>query len=127
MLYEVITDYCVAYGVPLISGKDSMKNDYQIGDTKISIPPTVLFSVIGKIGDVRKAVSMDVKRPGDLLYLLGTTRNELGGSEYYATLGATGCQVPRVDAVTALRRYRQLNKAQQQGLVASCHDSYNFV
>jgi len=119
---KALYDYCVAYGVPLISGKDSMKNDYQIGDTKISIPPTVLFSVIGKIGDVRKAVSMDVKRPGDLLYLLGTTRNELGGSEYYATLGATGCQVPRVDAVTALRRYRQLNKAQQQGLVASCHD-----
>jgi len=119
---KALYDYCVAFGVPLISGKDSMKNDYQIGATKISIPPTVLFSVIGKIADVRRAVSMDAKRPGDLVYLLGKTFNELGGSEYYAEHGALGSQVPKVDAVAALARYRALNRAQQQGLVASCHD-----
>jgi phosphoribosylformylglycinamidine synthase len=119
---KALYDYCVAFGVPLISGKDSMKNDYQIGETKISIPPTVLFSVIGKIADVRKAVSMDVKRPGDLVYLLGQTLDELGGSEYYAERGELGSQVPKVDAVAALARYRALNRAQQQGLVASCHD-----
>ncbi len=60
---QALYDYCVAFGVPLISGKDSMKNDYQIGDQKISIPPTVLFSVIGKINDIRHAKSMDVKSP----------------------------------------------------------------
>ncbi len=119
---QALYDYCVAYSVPLISGKDSMKNDYQIGDTKISIPPTVLFSVIGKISDVCKAVSMDVKRPGDLVYLLGTTRDELGGSEYYAQHGELGAQVPQVNAEEALLRYRTLNRAQQQGLIASCHD-----
>ena len=75
-LYDVTT----AYGVPCISGKDSMKNDYQIGDTKISIPPTLLFSTIGKIEDVRKAVTMDAKRPGDFVYALGKTGKELGGS-----------------------------------------------
>jgi len=119
---KALYDYCVAFGVPLISGKDSMKNDYQIGATKISIPPTVLFSVIGKIGDVRKAVSMDVKRPGDLVYLLGKTFDELGGSEYYAQHDELGCQVPKVDSAAALARYRALNRAQQQGLIASCHD-----
>jgi len=119
---KALYDYCVAFGVPLISGKDSMKNDYQIGETKISIPPTVLFSVIGKIGDVRQAVSMDVKRPGDLVYLLGVTRDECGASEYFAHRGAVGKNVPRVDAVSALQRYRALNRAQRQGLVASCHD-----
>ncbi|PLX89947.1 MAG: phosphoribosylformylglycinamidine synthase [Desulfuromonas sp.] len=119
---KALYDYCVAFGVPLISGKDSMKNDYQIGDTKISIPPTVLFSVIGKIEDVRKAVSMDVKRPGDLVYLLGITRDELGGSEYYQSLGALGKNVPRVDASYALDLYRAVNQAQAQGLIASCHD-----
>ncbi len=119
---KALYDYCVAFGVPLISGKDSMKNDYQIGDTKISIPPTVLFSVIGKIADARKAVSMDVKRPGDLVYLLGDTFDELGGSEYYAEHGELGSQVPKVDADSALKRYRALNQAQRQGLVASCHD-----
>jgi phosphoribosylformylglycinamidine synthase len=119
---KALYDTCVAFGVPLISGKDSMKNDYQIGATKISIPPTVLFSVIGKIDDVRLAVSMDVKRPGDLVYLLGKTRNELGGSEYYAEHGELGSQVPQVETRTALTRYQALNRAQQLGLVASCHD-----
>jgi phosphoribosylformylglycinamidine synthase len=99
-----------------------MKNDYQIGDTKISIPPTVLFSVIGKTEDIRKGVTMDVKRPGDLVYLLGTTFDELGASEYYDMLGHLGANVPKVDAVTALHRYRTLNRAQHEGLIASCHD-----
>jgi phosphoribosylformylglycinamidine synthase len=119
---QALYDYCVAFGVPLISGKDSMKNDYQIGATKISIPPTVLFSVIGKIHDVRLATTMDAKRPGDLVYLLGITRDELGGSEYYALLGHLGRNVPQVEAGTALQRYRSINLAQARGLVASCHD-----
>jgi len=119
---KALYDYCVAFGVPLISGKDSMKNDYQIGDTKISIPPTVLFSVIGKIADARLAITMDVKRPGDLVYLLGETAAELGGSDYYALHGFVGSQVPKVDAESALQRYRTLNTAQREALVASCHD-----
>jgi phosphoribosylformylglycinamidine synthase len=119
---QALYDYCVAFGVPLISGKDSMKNDYMVGDTKISIPPTVLFSVIGKIADVRRAVTMDVKRPGDLVYLLGVTRDELGASEYYAMRGELGRNVPKVDAETALARYRAVNRAQAEGLLASCHD-----
>ena len=119
---QALYDYCVAFGVPLISGKDSMKNDYQIGDTKISIPPTVLFSVIGKIDDSRKAVSMDAKKPGDLVYLLGKTYDELGGSEYYSSRGELGCNVPKVDSATALQRYRTVNQAQRDGLLASCHD-----
>jgi phosphoribosylformylglycinamidine synthase len=119
---QALYEYCVAFGVPLISGKDSMKNDYQIGDTKISIPPTVLFSVIGKVNDLRKGVTMDVKRPGDLVYLLGTTRNELGASEYYAMLGHLGANVPKVDAAGALALYKTVNLAQEKGLLASCHD-----
>jgi len=119
---KALYDYCVAYGVPLISGKDSMKNDYQIGDTKISIPPTVLFSVIGKIEDVRQATTMDAKKPGDQVYILGITRDELGGSEYYDMQGTLGANVPQVDAATAMLRYRTVNTAQRQGLVASCHD-----
>jgi len=119
---QALYEYCLAFGVPLISGKDSMKNDYQIGDTKISIPPTLLFSVIGRINDVRQATTMDAKRAGDLVYLLGRTDDELGGSEYYALHGELGANVPRVDAASALARYRAVNAAQQQGLIASCHD-----
>ncbi|MBU0651952.1 MAG: phosphoribosylformylglycinamidine synthase, partial [Proteobacteria bacterium] len=117
-LYAITT----AYGVPCISGKDSMKNDYQIGETRISIPPTLLFSTLAKMEDVRKAVTMDVKKPGDLVYVLGKTYRELGGSEWYALHGAIGNGVPQVHAETAKRLYQALGLAIQAGLVASCHD-----
>jgi phosphoribosylformylglycinamidine synthase II len=115
-------DYTKAYGVPCISGKDSMKNDYQIGGRKISIPPTLLFSTIGKIEDVRKAVTMDVKRPDDRVYVLGITKDELGASEYFASLGFIGNDVPKVNASSARKLYIALEKAIHEGTVASCHD-----
>jgi phosphoribosylformylglycinamidine synthase len=115
-------DYTTAFGVPCISGKDSMKNDYLIGATKISIPPTVLFSVASVIPDVRKCVSMDAKRPGDRIYVLGETFNEMGGSEYFALLGSLGNQVPQVNAKKARVLYEALSRAMGKGLVASCHD-----
>ncbi len=119
---QALYDMTSAYGVPCISGKDSMKNDYQIGDTKISIPPTLLFSVLGTLPDVRKAVTMDAKTPGHLVYVLGATFRELGGSEWYALHGAVGQTVPVVDSRLAKRRYRALGRAMSRRLVASCHD-----
>ena len=119
---EALYDTCVAYGIPLISGKDSMKNDYRIGDTKISIPPTVLFTAVALLEDVRRAVSMDVKQPDDVAYLLGETRNEMGGSEYLALRGQLGASVPRVDVRMAKGLYTRLSEAMAEGLVASCHD-----
>jgi phosphoribosylformylglycinamidine synthase len=119
---EALYDYTKAYGVPCISGKDSMKNDYHIGNVKISIPPTFLFSTIGKIKDVRKTVTMDAKRPGDLVYVVGETYPELGGSEWYAMHGGIGNGVPRVNAEKAKALYNALSRAIGKGLVASCHD-----
>jgi phosphoribosylformylglycinamidine synthase subunit PurSL len=119
---QALYDYTTAYTIPCISGKDSMKNDYMIGDHKISIPPTVLFSLIGAIDDARLACSMDAKRAGDLVYVLGETREETGGSEYFTMLGAIGNRVPRVNAQRALALYRALNTAIRSGLVRSCHD-----
>jgi phosphoribosylformylglycinamidine synthase II len=119
---QALYEYCLAYNLPCISGKDSMKNDYRVGETKISIPPTVLFSVLGVIDDVTKVVTMDAKHPGDVVYVLGVTRPELGGSEYYALRGQLGRNVPRVDAASARRLYEALSAATARGLVASCHD-----
>ncbi len=119
---QALYDICMEYNLPLISGKDSMKNDFYDGTTKISIPPTLLFSVIGKIDDARKAVTMDVKRPGDIVYLLGKTGDELGGSEYLALSGQIGSKVPKVDAARAYRRYQAYHQAVNAGSVASCHD-----
>jgi phosphoribosylformylglycinamidine synthase len=119
---QALFDYCVAYDLPCISGKDSMKNDFIYGDIKISIPPTILFSTIGKIDDVRKALTMDAKNPGDVVYVLGLTKGELGGSEYFASKGFIGNNVPKVDAKRAKKLYQLLNLAIERGLLSSCHD-----
>ncbi len=119
---KALSDFCLAYGVPCISGKDSMKNDYTGGGVKISIPPTLLFSVMGVIRDVNRAVTSDFKKPGDRIYLLGATSRELGGSELADQLGITCGRIPHVNAATALASYRTLHKAMSEGLVSACHD-----
>ena len=88
-------DYTTAFGVPCISGKDSMKNDYLIGSTKISIPPTVLFSAVSVVTDVRKCVTMDAKRPGDLVYVLGETFPETGSFGIFRPPGFIGNRGPQ--------------------------------
>jgi phosphoribosylformylglycinamidine synthase II len=119
---RALYDYTTIFGVPCISGKDSMKNDYLIGPTKISIPPTVLFSVISVIPDVRRCVTMDAKRAGDLVYVLGETFPETGASEYLSLHSLIGNQVPKVNGPKAKRLYDALGGAIESGLVASCHD-----
>jgi phosphoribosylformylglycinamidine synthase len=118
-LYEL----CVEYHIPCISGKDSMKNDYLIGGSKISIPPTVLFTAVGVVPDVRKSVTADFKTSGDLIYVLGTTRDEVGASEYLASRGFIGSKIPKVlNPKSSIESYRALFRAVTQGLVASIHD-----
>lgn len=115
-------DACMAYGVPLISGKDSMKNDYRHGKWRISIPPTLLVSAVGKIEDVSLAVTSDFKSDGDAIFVLGETADELGGSEYYAMKGLLGANVPKVNFRRNFALYRRLEAAIKKRLVASCHD-----
>ncbi|MHA1734230.1 MAG: AIR synthase-related protein [Promethearchaeota archaeon] len=117
-LYDVTT----TYGIPCISGKDSMYNSYRIEETAVHVPPTMMYSLVGKLHDVRAAVTMDVKREGDLVYVLGVTRRELGATEYFDQHGVTGVSVPRVDPRTAIERYRKLHGAIRAGLVRSAHD-----
>lgn len=115
-------DICVAYGLPLISGKDSMKNDYGKGKDKISVPPTLLVTVIGVMQKAEQAVTMDFQKPGDAIYALGTTAAELGGSEYYQMLGVLGASVPKVKLDAAFALYQALSQAITAGWVRSCHD-----
>ena len=103
-------DYTCAFNVPCISGKDSMKNDSTRGGKKISIPPTVLFSTISKVEDISKCVTPDFKEAGDDVYMVGMTCPELGGSEYFDMLGATGNNVPKVNAEKALALYKAMEK-----------------
>ncbi|MFW6414712.1 MAG: phosphoribosylformylglycinamidine synthase subunit PurS [Thermodesulfobacteriota bacterium] len=119
---QALSHYCLGFKLPCISGKDSMKNDYSMQDVKISIPPTVLFSTISVIPDVNKCLSSDFKRGSDLVYILGITRDELGGSELAAEIGSDGGEVPQVDLLSARERYSRFYKVLHKGLVNACHD-----
>tara|TARA_B100000700_G_scaffold248163_1_gene277894 strand:+ start:1769 stop:4822 length:3054 start_codon:yes stop_codon:yes gene_type:complete len=126
---RALDDVCRAYNLPCISGKDSMKNDATLHGEKISIPPTILFSLIGNHSDVRKAVSSDFKSVGDRVYLCGESHQELGASELAYMLreqidGASGIggRVPEIDAERNLAMYRALTTAMGDGLIASAHD-----
>lgn len=117
-------DTAIAYGAPFISGKDSMHNDFKGFDEKgheikISIPPTLLISSIGIIDDVFKTVSVDVKFPGDVIYILGETNNELGGSEYAELLNYHGTDVPKVNTLKNKKLYKTFFNCVNKNLIAS--------
>ncbi|MFA7160311.1 MAG: AIR synthase-related protein, partial [Kiritimatiellia bacterium] len=120
---KALYDLTTAYSVPCISGKDSCKNDSTRGGRKISIPPTLLFSTIAKIDDVRSVITPDFKRAGDLIYAIGMTRNELGASAFNRAtgLGAGEGYVPQVFPAQALRTYRAMNRAAKLGMLRSSH------
>ena len=119
---QALYNYATGFGTPLISGKDSMKNDYKIGTVKISVPPTLLVSAVAKIDDYETAITMDVKHPGDLVYVVGITKNEWGGSEFALMMNMTEGVPPSVDVVNAKKLYERVHLAIKRGLVASCHD-----
>jgi phosphoribosylformylglycinamidine synthase len=121
-----LKDYCLAYGIPLLSGKDSMYIDGNLegpyGERrKVSGLPTLLFTVSSVIKDTGKCITMDSKLPGDLVYILGETRNELGGSEYYQMMGELGLNVPKVNAEELKPLYKRFCEAIDKGLIASAH------
>jgi len=111
-------DAAVALGVPFISGKDSLYNESKLGP----ITPTLLISALGVVDDIRKCVSMDFKKEGSSIYIIGTTRNELGGSHYYKIKGFTGKNVPALYPEEAGRTYKAVNEAIEKELIFSCHD-----
>ncbi|MBA8770418.1 phosphoribosylformylglycinamidine synthase [Wolbachia pipientis] len=121
---EACYDFATAFKTPFISGKDSMFNDFKGYDENgekvmISAPPSLLISAIGVIENIENAVSLDVKMPGDLIYVLGETLDELGRSEYQLYSGIDNNNVPKVDAKSARKLYERYNQAIKDGIIAS--------
>lgn len=117
-------DFAIFFGTPFISGKDSMHNDFKGfdekgQDIKISILPTLLISSIGIVDDVFKTVSIDAKFPNDLIYVLGDTNNEMGGSEYFEMLKSTDKNVPMVNAQKNKKLYKDFYECANKNLIAS--------
>ena len=120
-------DAAVGFGTPFISGKDSLNNEYRSGEKRLSVIPTLLISAVGIIDDAARTIDMSLKAPGNLLYLVGTTRNELAGSHYAEIQPLPNdimqqTTVPHVDVSYARILMGALGKAIRQGLVQSCHD-----
>lgn len=119
---QACCDIAIAYGTPFISGKDSLNNEFVTDKETIVIPPTLLISAVSVMEDIRNAVSMDIKEPGNLVYIVGLTRPELGGSHYYYIHGYKGNNVPKVNTVLGKNVMNALSQATKSKIVRSCHD-----
>ncbi|NOZ36189.1 MAG: phosphoribosylformylglycinamidine synthase, partial [Chlorobi bacterium] len=119
---EALYDMSTFYDIPMTSGKDSMKNDFKAEGVKISVPPTIVYSMAAKIKDVRNTITSDFKAEGDLIYQVGITYNELGASEFYKLFNELGANVPKVRKEQAKDTYLKMMQANEQDLIVSAHD-----
>ncbi len=120
-------DMAISLGTPFVSGKDSLNNEFSYEDTDgnkqtISIPPSLLISAMGQMDDVASAVTMDAKQAGNVVFLVGATKLELGGSHLSLVRGLAGGDVPTVDLIQAKQTFAKIHEAIQGRLVRSCHD-----
>ncbi|MCX6695676.1 MAG: phosphoribosylformylglycinamidine synthase subunit PurL, partial [Candidatus Altiarchaeota archaeon] len=106
------------YGTPFVSGNVSLYNESAMGPVK----PTPTLLGVGIVKDVRKCVTSDLKKPANLVYLVGETCNELGGSEYLKAIGVKGGIVPRIIPAKTRKSMKSILSAMDKKLVASCHD-----
>ena len=120
-------DLAVELETPFISGKDSLNNEFSFDDADgkrqtISIPSTLLISALGQVPDTRKCVTMDFKQADNLIYQIGSTKAELGGSHFSLVQGLSGGRVPTVEPSRAKGTFAAVHQAINQGLLRSCHD-----
>jgi phosphoribosylformylglycinamidine synthase len=116
-------DAAVALRLPFISGKDSLFNEYRLADgSSRPIPGTLLISAIGIVPDTRRVSSMYFKRPGNLVYLVGLTGDDLGGSLAQRLHSQQGSRAPIVQLTSARRVFSAVHRAIRKGLIQACHD-----
>ena len=119
---EGLRDAALAFGTPFVSGKDSLNNEFQAGDRTIAIPPTLLVSAFCVVDDVRRCVSSDAKEAGNRLYLVGVTRDQMGGSHLGLVRGVVGGEVPEVHPSESAAVFAAVHRAMSDGLVRAAHD-----
>jgi phosphoribosylformylglycinamidine synthase len=114
-----IRDACLALGTPVVSGNVSFYNDTE----GKSIPPTPTIAMVGLLDDVEAHVTPWWKADGDVVILLGRTREELGASEYLAVIhGLVRGAPPWIDLDAEKRLHRVCLTAAQERLLRSAHD-----
>ncbi len=116
-------DGAMAYGTPFVSGKDSLSNEFITGTgERIQIPYTLLISAMSVIDDTGKCITMDAKKAGNQLVLVGLTKRELGGSHYLARRGLVGASVPVVNLTSGPATANAVAALISAGLITSAHD-----
>lgn len=114
---EGITDYARYFDIPCVGGKVSLYNETDMGPIK----PTPLIGVLGLI-EGAPVVWQDAKR-NDLLMLVGMTKDELGGSEYYEYVhDLVGGTCPAVDMGSSKSNQDAVLDIAHKGLAKSIHD-----
>lgn len=120
---DAVVDCIDALETPVISGKDSLSSTYRGKNGEvINIPPVLCMSVFGKIPDVAKTVSSDIKKTNSTLCLVGKLDKNMGGSTYYDINGIVGNAVPKVDLKVLPKVFECLHEAINDNKVLSCHD-----
>ena len=114
-----IADACKALGTPVTGGNVSFYNESPTG----AVDPTPVIGMIGLLTRADRAVPSHARAAGDVLFVLGETRNELGGSAYWETChDCVGGQPPRVDLDAERRLIDLLVAGAERGLFRSAHD-----
>ncbi|WP_020579015.1 phosphoribosylformylglycinamidine synthase subunit PurL [Actinopolymorpha alba] len=114
-----LADACRELGLPVTGGNVSFYN--QTGDQ--AILPTPVVGVLGVIDDVRQRTPQGWRTPGAAIYLLGSTREELAGSEWaHVAHGHLGGLPPRVDLAAERQLADVLVDVARDGLVEAAHD-----
>ncbi|TQJ48623.1 phosphoribosylformylglycinamidine synthase subunit PurL [Phycicoccus sp. SLBN-51] len=114
-----IAEGCRELGVPVTGGNVSFYN--QTGD--VAIHPTPVIGVLGVMDDVARRTPSGWKTPGQVIYLLGTTRDELDGGEWaHVRHGHLGGRPPKVDLAAERLLGEILVNASRDGLVDAAHD-----
>lgn len=119
-------DVAIALNSPFVSGKDSLNNEFSYEhdgqQETISIPASLLITALGQVSNVEQCVTMDLKEPGNVLLLVGETKDELGGSHFNLVTGNDSGVVPKLDLEQAPKIFTALHEVITSGTVRSCHD-----
>jgi len=114
-----ISEACEKFGTPVIGGNVSLYNE----NSKGAIYPTPVIGMVGLVHDLDHITTQGFKAEGDVIFLLGETKAELGGSEFqYVIHGVTEGRPPMIDLDVEKRMQDAVLDAIQSGLVASAHD-----
>lgn len=120
---DAAVDMMHALSLPVISGKDSLSSTYRGKDGQvIKIPPVYTMSLFGRIPDVEKTMTTDIKKPGSTLILVGETSKGMGGSTYYDVTDGSSNNLPKVDKELLPKVLESVENAITNGTVLSCHD-----